>query len=326
MPSNYSVRPNKHVDRELFAELVGRAISDTPIEDCAYVSMGGPQMADHISMYRKNGITKLYSFDLKNETVLRQKFNAPTSETYCVKHAASELPGKLNEIADRLNANRLIVWLDYTGNKARGAQLAEFQSLLQSLGPGDIARIALDASLPPAKKTAELPQNIQDDRVAANRELLRREMGDYHPEGSELETLNDMPRYLASCMEHVCDRAAEHAPINGLKFLPMLQTNYVDSAPMFTSTVLVQSEDDERPPPAGFRYLAEGWQSIESLEVPELTAREKSLLDRMLDKDEAEFNDQLGYCIAREAQSKRQWASFKKFHRFLPQFQHVEIK
>lgn len=326
MPSNHSVRPNKHVDRELFAELVGRAISNTPIEECAYVSMGGPQMADHIAMYRRNGITKLYSFDLDDETVRRQQFNAPTSETYCVQHAAEELPGKLDVIADMLGAERFIVWLDYTGCTARGAQLAEFQSLLQSLGPGDIARIALDASLPPARLIAELPPHMKDDRVAANRELLRREMGDYHPEGSELETLRDMPCYLASCLEHVCDRAAENSPIDGLNFLPMLQTHYVDSAPMFTSTVLVQSEDDARQPPAGFRYLAEGWESIEFLEVPELTAREKSLLDRMLDQDEAEFNDQLGYSIAREAQSVRQWASFKKFHRFLPQFQHVELK
>lgn len=326
MPSNYSVRPNKHVDRELFAELVGRAISNTPIEDCAYASMGGPQMADHIAMYRRNGITKLYSFDLDDETVRRQKFNAPTSETVCVQHSAAELPGKLDEISDMLGAKRFIVWLDYTGCTVRGAQLAEFQSLLQSLGPGDIARIALDASLPPARLIAELPAHLKDDRVAANRELLRREMGDFHPEDSELETLRDMPFYLASCLEHVCDRAADNSPIDGLSFLPMLQTHYVDSVPMFTSTVLVQSDNDMRQPPAGFRYLAEDWESIEFLEVPELTAREKSLLDRMLDEDEAEFNGHLGYSIAREAQSVRQWASFKKFHRFLPQFQHVELK
>jgi hypothetical protein len=326
MPSNYSTRPNKHVDRELFAELVGRAISDTPINDCLYISMGGPQMADHISMYRRNGISKLYSFDLDNDTVNRQIFNAPTSETCCAQHAAAELPGKLDEIAERLDAQRFIVWFDYTGNVKRGAQMAEFQTLLQSLGPGDIARISLDASLPPARLMSNLSQELREDRISANRVLLQRELGEFHPENLELETLNDMPTYLARCLEHVCDRAAEMSSVDGISFRPILQTYYVDSAPMFTATVLVQSEQGVPVPPAGFGYLSEGWGSIEFLEVPELTAREKFFLDRLLDRTEAEYNGQLGYSIAREAQSMRQWLSFKKYHRFLPQFQHIEMK
>lgn len=326
MPSNYSTRPNKHVDRELFVDLVGRALSNTHVDRCAYISMGGPQMADHIAMYRRNGISKLYSFDIEENIVRRQMFNAPTNDTTCETHAAAELPAKLDEISEKLDVDHLIVWFDYTGTKQRGAQLAEFQSLLQSLSSGDIARIALDASLPSEKLKANLPEEIRDKDLPAMNALLGKEFGEFHPENFDLESLDDMPKYLTRCVRHLCDRAAEMGQNEGLSFFPMLQTCYIDSAPMFTATVLVQDVQGKPGAPDGFGYLAAGWDDIESLEVPELTAREKSFLDRLLDRDAADISAELGYNIARTAPMSRQWTSFKKFHRFLPQFQHVEIK
>lgn len=326
MPSNYTTRPNKHVDRELFVELIGRSLSSTPIDRCAYISMGGPQMADHIAMYRRNGISKLYSFDLEKNTVLRQKFNAPTYETICEIHAADELPEKLDFISQTLDVDRLIVWLDYTGAKKRGAQLAEFQALLKSLSCGDVARITLDASLPSEKLKEELPEAIRAQHLPAMRELLGREFGEFNPEDFELESRNDMPIYLSLCVRHLCDRTAAMYPNGGFSFIPMLQTYYVDSTPMFTATILVQNAQGLPAAPDGFGYLATDWGDIESLEVPELTAREKSFLDRLLDRDPAGLTAELGYDIARAAQMSRQWSSFRKFHRFLPQFQHVEIK
>lgn len=326
MPSNYSTRPNKHVDRELFVDLVGRSLSNTQVDRCAYISMGGPQMVDHIAMYRRNGISKLYSFDIEENVVRRQVFNAPTSNTICKTHSAAELSAKLDEISQELDIDHLIVWLDYTGHKQRGVQLAEFQTLLQSLSSGDIAKIALDASLPSQKLKANLPEAIRSRDLPATNALLRLEFGEFHPENFELESLNDMPQYLAHCVRHLCDRASEMDQNAGLSFVPMLQTYYTDSMPMFTATVLVQDAQGQPASPDGFGYLADGWGDIECLEVPELTAREKSFLDRLLDRETEDLTNELGYNIARPSQMLRQWDSFKKFHRFLPQFQHVEIK
>ncbi|ASP33679.1 hypothetical protein CHH27_10825 [Labrenzia sp. VG12] len=288
--------------------------------------MGGPQMTDQIAMYRRNGISKLYSFDAEQNIVLRQRFNAPTHETICEAHSAAELPAKLDDISYKLDVDRVIVWFDYTGARQRGVQLAEFQSLLKSLSSGDIARIAMDASLPPEKFKSELPENIRNQHFPAMKALLARELGEYHPEDFELESQNDMPRYLSKCIEHLCDRAAEMDPNGEVSFCPMLQTCYTDSVPMFTVTILVQDANKTPAAPDGFSYLANDWGDIESLEVPELTAREKSYLDRLLDRNADELTRELGYDIARAAQMPRQWTSFKKFHRFLPQFQHVEIK
>jgi hypothetical protein len=326
MPVNYSTRPNKHVDRELFVDLVGRSLSGTSIDRCAYVSMGGPQMADHIAMYRRNGVSKLYSFDTDENIVLRQKFNAPTVNTVCKMHAAAELPALIDDIKDDLAVDRLVVWFDYTGAKKRGAQLAEFQSLLQCLSSGDIARISLDASLPSEKLKASLPQALKDNPVAATKALLSQEFGIFHPEDFEIEALSDMPRYLTNCVRHLCDRCAEMMEGTGLSFQPMLQTYYVDSMPMFTATILVQNADGSPVVPDGFGYLARTWDDLEWLEVPELSAREKSFLDCMLDRDGDGVNSQLKYNVVHTPQTSRQWDSFKRFHRFLPQFQHVELK
>ncbi|MBU2993949.1 hypothetical protein Q4555_11035 [Octadecabacter sp. 1_MG-2023] len=283
-------------------------------------------MTDHIAMYRRNGISKLYSFDLESNIVLRQQFNAPTQNTQCKTHTAAELPAKLNDIGHDLDIDQFIVWFDFTGARERGSQLADFQALLQALSPGDIARVALDASLPSEKLKAELSKEIQDHHFPAMNALLGREFGNFHPENFTLTSQNDMSKYLSACIQHLCDRATELHPSGQISYRPMLQTYYADSSPMFTVTILIQNAQGEPAAPNGFCYLATDWNDIENLEVPELTAREKSYLDRLLDRDAAGLTGELGYEIARAAQMSRQWDSFKKFHRFLPQFQHVELK
>lgn len=326
MPSSYTVRPNKHVDRELFAELVGCVLAGRPVDRCAYVSMGGPQMVDHISMYKRNGISKLYSFDEDESVVQRQIFNSPTSMTKCEPMLAGQLADKLGDIQDALDVDSFVIWLDYTGNSNRGEQIYEFQVLLENLKPGDVARISIDASMPPSKLKANLPQAIKGDHILAMTELLKREIGELHPEAIRLRSERDIPTYFSTCLMRACDRAVQNRPDNPIQFTPILETCYTDSCPMYTCTILAQDVDGKPDVPAGFHFLSQGWGLIEALEVPELTAREKSFLDRLLDKAEDEFNDSLGYSIAREAQALRQWSSFKKFHRFLPQFLHVDIK
>lgn len=326
MPSNYSTRPNKHVDRELFVELVGRALSTTPTVNCGYFSMGGPQMVDQISMYRKNGITKLYSFDGDEEIVKRQEFNAPTAETVCRQHLAEELAPNIDDLKEEMHIGRSVVWFDYTGNSERAVQIWEFATLLEKLEPGDIARISLDASFPPAKRLAELTEELRNDRLAGMNELVRQEFGDLHPEDVELSSQFEMPKYLSKCVEQACARAQANIIGVQVEIAPLLLTTYCDSSPMFTAAVMLCSDDVDTPMPAGFDFLCSNWLDIENLEVPDLTAREKSLMDRLLDRSIEEVDDALDYDIARKNQRLRQWEAFKKFHRFLPQFQHVELR
>nr|WP_276716820.1 O-methyltransferase [Pseudooceanicola nitratireducens] len=283
-------------------------------------------MVDHISMYKRNGISKLYSFDADASVVQRQVFNAPTSTTKCEQMLAENLADRLGEIQELLDVDSFVIWLDYTGNSNRGAQITEFQVLLENLNPGDIARISLDASMPSEKLKANLPQDIKNDHVAAMTELLKREIGELHPEAIQLGSERDIPTYFSTCLMRACDRAVQNRPNNPIQFIPILETCYTDTCPMYTCTILAQDINGQPSVPVGFHFLSEEWGRIEALEVPELTAREKSFLDRLLDKAEGEFNENLGYSIAREAQALRQWASFKKFHRFLPQFLHVDIK
>lgn len=326
MPSNYSTRPNKHVDRELFVELVGRALSTTPTVNCGYFSMGGPQMVDQISMYRKNGITKLYSFDDKEEIVKRQQFNAPTTETRCRQHLAEELAASIDDLKDEMRIGRSVVWFDYTGNSGRAGQIWEFATLLEKLEPGDIARISLDASFPPERRLAELKEELRNDRLAGMNELVRQEFGDLHPEDVELSSQLEMPEYLSKCVEQACARAQANIIGIQVEIAPLLLTTYCDSTPMFTAAVMLRSENANTPMPAGFDFLCSNWLDIENLEVPDLTAREKSLMDRLLDRSVEEVDEALDYEIARKNQRSRQWEAFKKFHRFLPQFQHVELR
>jgi hypothetical protein len=230
-------------------------------------------------------------------------------------------------MVEDLNVDRLVVWLDYTGPSNRGAQLVEFQTVLENLSAGDVARISVDASLPSEKLFDQLSKAQKQDRLAAIYELLRREFGAFHPEDFVLGSQNDMPSYLAQCLERVCIRAVASFSVETVKIIPLLLTHYSDSSPMFTATVMLQDGSGQPAAPSGFAYLASNWSDIENLEVPELTSREKSVLDGHVSREVADVATELGFSIAsRPEQQERQWSSFKRFHRFLPQFQHVELK
>lgn len=326
MPSNYNTRPNKHVDRELFAELVGLVTSGQSADRCGYISMGGPQMSDHQTIYKRTGIEKLYSFDFDQQVVERQRFNAPTRSTVCEYHDTAELALRLDQVTQDLDFDRVIVWLDYTGIGNRSVQLSEFQAVLGKLKPGDIARISLDASPPSAKLKQQLPEALRADHLAAMTELLRQEMGDYHPQDFVFASQNDITSLLVSTIERSCIRATDASHERSLRFQPILLTAYADTSPMVTATVIVQDPAGAPAPPAGFQFLSTDWSTIENLEIPELSIRERTFIDTRLDESEADITSDFGYRIANEPKQARQWVSFKRFHRYLPQFQHVELR
>ena len=143
---SYRLRPNKHVDRELFAELVSLLVTASDPNDYVYISMGGNHLSDHIAIYRRAVCAKLYAFDLNQDVVDRQKFNVPFDGVVCKAHTSGELPTLLDGIVEDFDAKHVIVWLDYTEPK-RLEQLSEIQAIVEKLQVGDIIRVTMNADL-----------------------------------------------------------------------------------------------------------------------------------------------------------------------------------
>jgi hypothetical protein len=124
----YQLRPNKHVERLLFVELVEK-IGAYKASTFAYISMGGPQLEDHKLFHQVLGITNLYSFEEDEIIYQRQKFNQRPSCVTCIPRTISDFVVNFEHFIDEnaLMDKTLVIWLDYASPKRR-EQLIEFES------------------------------------------------------------------------------------------------------------------------------------------------------------------------------------------------------
>ena len=152
----YRLRPNKFVDRELFAELVSLMVTERGADSYAYISMGGNHLSDHLAIYRRAGLRNLYAFDSDPLVVMRQRFNAPFDGIVCEPHTSAELISRIDGIVENMGVKNVIVWLDYTEPKHL-EQLGEIQTLGKSLQTDDILRVTMNVDFKTLhKREAEL--------------------------------------------------------------------------------------------------------------------------------------------------------------------------
>ncbi len=315
---SYRLRPNKHVDRELFAELVSLLITASHPDDYVYISMGGNHLSDHIAIYRRAGLSKLYAFDLNQDVVDRQNFNVPFDGVVCKAHTSGELPTLLDGIVEDFNAKNVIIWLDYSEPK-RLEQLREIQAIVEKLQVGDIIRVTMNADFSGLHKreanllTAEktLPQS-QKKAV-----LLRGLLGTYMPHSIVSLDFNGMAGALAKSIERACVLGAE-SNIGDKKPQPVLLTRYQDTTAMLTVTVMMTDMNGVPEIPKGWAYAPTSWDQIEKIQAPDLSARERLALDQLMHKGINEIQNELGFSLDETAVN-----TYSKFHRFYPAFQTV---
>lgn len=314
----YRLRPNKYVDREMFAEFVSVLVSGARRETYVYVSMGGNHLSDHVAIYRRSGIKNLYAFDIEQEVVARQKFNAPFDGVCCEAHPSGELPARLEEILNDFSAQNVIVWLDYTEAK-RFEQLQEVQALSSKLVNGDVIRVTINADFANldnlefqlSAREKELPKL---EKQAA---LLKKDLGIYSlPEVQQID-FDEMPIALTKSVRRAVVLGCQSAHTNTSP-IPVMLTQYQDTSRMVTVTVLMSDTQD--PPFAldAWGYAPTDWGDIEKIFAPDLSPRERYALDKLMHKQPEEINESLGFPIRRDA-----IAAYMKFHRFYPSFQSV---
>ena len=316
--ASYRLRPNKYVDRELFAELVALLVADSQEGAYVYVSMGGNHLIDHLAMYRRAGLRKLYAFDMNPEVVERQRFNAPFREMKCEVHKSEDVPDRLDNIIRDFSAENVIVWLDYT-NAKRVGQLQEIEILASRLQVGDVMRVTMNAEFAGLKKWEDQLSCAEKQLPVEERNavLLKRNLTPYWPSEFSKVEYREIPRALTKCIERAVLRGGQmQRPVKVP--IPLLVTKYRDTTQMVTVTVVMGDGAGRVKVPKSWMYAPSKRIGIEEIVIPDLTIRERVALDKMLHRAPAEVEKRMGGWINRNAIQ-----AYKKFHRFYPVFQAV---
>lgn len=328
----YKLRPNKHIDREIFIDLLERLVPLRGVKRYAYLSMGGRHLADHTAVYRRTGIRNLYSFDFDEEIVKRQRFNRPICEVICDELESGLLPARLDTILEQFpDVENAIVWLDYTDPHNRYTQLQETAQLASKLQVGDILRVTLNAN------SGTLNEN---GNSLAWRENGFSRPGEYFAQRlidtlgvtfvpAELSFVgeDELPSTLCECVRLAIESTSPED--RGLHFLPVLHTTYRDGQRMVTATFFAcdsPHEDGGISALDGWEFLPSQQNRITEIEAPDLSLREKFRIDESLSEEPANIIDQLGFLLDRSVEkSIKTINSYKRLHRFYPTFHNIDI-
>lgn len=330
----YYLRPNKHIDRELFLELLGRTVPNWGPEKYCYFSMGGRHLVDHKLVYRRLGIQHLFSIDNDAKVVERQKFNRPIESAICELMNASKMASEFSDLLGKMTGpDKAIIWLDYSSSRNRLNQITDFAKVAVQLAPGEIARLTLNAQISTLgseemwkaeQQDAENPLSLAEYKA----NWLRSKLGTMLPASVTEVDQNSLPNVLLDCVRLQLDKAGAFRLKSGNQILPVLSTCYNDGHYMLTVTVICVEPTGDLP--IGLRnwqYLCPTWNDILLIQSPDLSTREQTAIDRILEKSDEDILSETGF-LPKDAGFKRDSLdsirSYRDYRRFYPEFRNTD--
>src|ERR1700678_128474 len=125
----YHLRQNKHVDRQLFVELLAHASRINPVKDALYISFGGVYFEDFKLIHQVFGTKRLLSIEKEEWIVNRQMHNIPYGCIKCKKMSSREFANDITKIRSRFGNRQMICWLDFADASNRRGQLEDVSLL-----------------------------------------------------------------------------------------------------------------------------------------------------------------------------------------------------
>src|ERR1039458_8364674 len=126
---NYTIRPNKNVERKLLAHLLGRLASTGhfKLPEYRYVGLGSIWFADFALLHRVLGIKDMISVEMEESRKKRLLFNKPFE---CIQLKL----GKYSDVFPDLSWEKpTVVWLDYD-DTLKSYVFDDLKRTLQRLG------------------------------------------------------------------------------------------------------------------------------------------------------------------------------------------------
>lgn len=329
---SYPLRPGKFVDRALFVDLLQHIDRSVPIRDAIYFGFGGPCMEDHRVIHSALGLRKLISIEKDPNIFAQQKFNRPLREIICVNKEAKDFIDEFDAEIRRIKISplaRRIIWFDYEAPDEIMQQLQALQALIDLSNDGDVLRITVNAH---ATTLGNRREDESESALKARRmDKLRNRLGDFAPENLTAAS-TEHAGYPLALLEAIKVSALRATSESGRTFLPLLIVQYADGQTMLTVTGIILGDDEVKNflSKTGLKkwtYYADEWQSLEKLSsAPSLTLRERMHMDQAVMGSANKLPARLSYLTKLQRSKSSDLAGiYRRYQRFLPRFQHVDI-
>ncbi len=309
---NYSLRPNKCVERKIIFETLAGLSSDFDFTKYQYLGMGSMWFVDFILAHKNLGIEDLVSFELADYSP-RAVFNRPYNNIKIY-------PGPVSEGITTINWDKpAIVWLDYDCGPEYPAVFEDSATVASKINPGSILMVTVNAHM------GRVPRQNAEGEELTRHQGLRFILGDAAPSEEEFKFINlkNYHNVLATCLTRHIERAHRRSGRGG-KYVSFLNYYYKDNAPMITvGGMFVDDTNEEKLNTnrcyTGSKYIGPG---LYPIQVPPLTHRERISLDALLPTaqslKEEDILARLGFRLPQD-----QLDDYAKFYKLYPSYGEV---
>lgn len=329
----YHLRPNKHVERHLFVDLLDCVNRWRALSKYLYVGFGGVYFEDFKLLHGHFNMAKMLSIENQKWVYERQKFNIPYGCIQPRHWDSADFVRDLDKLRARYKVENIVCWLDYATSVELANQLNEIRGLVPKLLPGDVLKVTLPANptVLGAKRADDTEADLQNRRLEA---LQNRLLGtQFLPEGVSLEQMTERryPDVLAAAFRRTVSEAMQESI--GNVFQPLGSYVYKDVTQIITFTAIILRADQvedflAKTEIADFELGGSSWQ-LSRIEVPDLSLREKLRLDQVIFTKNGKqrpmaVQTEMGLKFAPDVvDSRRMIDNYIKFYRYYPHYYRV---
>lgn len=325
----YHMRQNKHVERQLFDDLLDYVNRWRPLKDYLYVGFGGIHFEDFKLLHSQFAMRKMLSLESEEWVLPRQKKNIPYG---CVDHehcTSGEFIRTVGKYRDKYKIENILCWLDHASPTLLASQLNDVKALVISLVPNDILKVTLVAAPNSLATVAKAGEDIFEKRL----EILRQRLlgTQFLPGDVTSDHMRDdtYPEVLVGAFRRVIAEGLKEN--SSLIFQPLGSYVYTDTSQMLTLTgiMLESSQLDnfmERTGLRSFDLAGLDWK-LQRIDVPDLSLREKLLLDRTIfDKTASEIEAAIEFRLDEDPDNSiKMIENYVKFYRYYPSYHRILV-
>jgi len=310
---DFSVRPNKSIERKLMLECFLLLASEFPIRDYRYIGFGSFWFTDFLLFHKRLGIRKMVSIE-RPKFSTRAEFNSPHK---CIDVVSGESTLVLPSVPFQQNG---LLWLDYDKG-LDGPWRDDAEIVLQQLKPGGIFAVTVNGG-----KRQVTNQKDEDDDPITKIEALEEIVGDLVPAGITNSgiTLSTFPLIVGEILTNYFRRIVRKADPD-LAFEPLFNFCYADNATMVTvGGMVVDTESRQRLARCNLRSLGFLTGSTQCrIAAPPLTLKEKQAIDRKLPKATLLRKNELPMKL-RNGLKMKEVHGYQQFYQYYPVFAELQ--
>lgn len=310
---DFSVRPNKSIERKLMLECFLALIPEFRIRNYRYIGFGSFWFTDFLLFHKRLRIRRMISIE-RPEFAGRAEFNAPLK---CIEVKSGESTLVLPDLTFQQND---LLWLDYdkglSGPWRKDAEIA-----LPQLQPGGIFVVTVNAG------KRQVTNQIDEDGDSITKiEALERLVGDLVP--SDLTnsgiTVSTFPIIVGDILINCFRRLVRLANPN-MEFEVLFNFCYADNATMVTiGGMVVDSSTKGRLQKCNLGAIDFLTGSTQCrINAPALTLKEKQTIDRKLPKTTPLLESDLPVKLKNGLKLK-EVRGYQKYYQYYPVFAELQ--